>query len=194
MPYQIGICVQYSDGLYTLAGIQFNNDMVVVWMPTGNEHQLSDGTKHNPHATYHGDGIRHLASYSKSGKLDRHVRYPFERQLQPLSTEFRESENVTAWGFGREDAQLRGHNSTIFDDCLVVDADQIEPTGQVTLTDSIGEFTSSTGPHGAFQVDLIAPGRHDLRYHLVPSPEKILAEKLIESTFPWCMITVYATP
>jgi len=191
MSYYIGICVQYSEGLYTLAGVRFSNDMVVVWMPTGDEHRLSDGTKHNPHATYHGDGVRHLASYASSGKLSKEMKYPFERQLQRLDSEFRKSENVTVWGFGREDAQLRGHQSIDFDDLIVINAEQIEPTGQVTLRDSLGEFTSSTGPHGTFQVDLIEPGRYDLRYSLVPDSRKVLGEKLIEATFPWCMITIY---
>ena len=56
--YNIGICVLYPEGEFTLAGIRFaENGDVVVWMPVGDENQLRDGTKHDPHVTYHADGI-----------------------------------------------------------------------------------------------------------------------------------------
>ena len=77
---------------------------------------------------------------------------------------------------------------------MVVDADALQLTRVETLVDRLGEFTSPVGGSATFQVDLIEPGRHDLRHKLVPNPEQILVEKLVEATFPWCMITIFSDP
>lgn len=179
--YRIGICVQYADGLYTLAGIEFKkNRDVVVWMPAGIGHQLSDGTKHDPHATYHADGTYHLATYANARRLPYDLRHPMERQRQALDSGFSGSENLTVWGFGREDAKPRKHNCSGFDECVTLDFYTIEPIRVETFVDDLGEYTRPVGASSAvFEVDLIEPGRYDLRHKLVPNPENLLVEKLI---------------
>ena len=162
-----------------------------MWMPVGEENPLKRGTKHDPHVTYHADGLYHLATYSKAHHLPRHVRYPFERKRQEPGDIFSGNENMILWGFGREDALLRNHQCDKFDERLVVDAELITPTEYQTIVDDLGEIKSPKRVGLAtFQVDLIEPGRLDLRHGLIANPERILVEKLVETTVPWCMITV----
>ena len=190
--YNIGICVQYPEGEFTLAGVRFaGNGDIVVWMPVGDAKQLIDGTKHNPHVTYHGDGLYHLATYAGARRLPRNVRYPMERQRQEPSDSFIGDENVILWGFDKEDALDRHHVCENFDECILVDAELIEPIEWETLVDSLGEIKSpKMVGRATLQVDLIEPGRHDLHHGLVVNPERILVEKLIDATAPWCMITI----
>ena len=143
--HKIGICVQYTDGVYTLAGITFDKGQIVAWMPVADEHKLSDGTKHDPHATYHSDGKFQLRSYPNAHRLAHSIRFPIEQDRQPINSTFTESENLIVWGFNREDAKSRGYQGTGFDECVVVDADAIQPTQVETLVDDLGEFTSLVG-------------------------------------------------
>ena len=164
-PYRIAIRVQYEDSIYTLAGIDFTKvGDVVAWMPTGDEHRLSDGTKHDPHATYHSNGKFQIRSYPSTNRLARSIRFPVEQERQSINSTFTESEVLIMWGFKREDAMSRGYQATDFDECVVVDADAIQPTRVETLVDDLGEFSSWAGGNATFQVDLIEPGRHDLRH------------------------------
>ena len=98
------------------------------------------------------------------------------------------------WGFNRDDAKSRGYKGAGFEEWVVVDADAIQPARVERLLDDLGEFTSLVGVGATFQVDLIEPGRYDLRHKLVPNPGNILVEKLVEVTFPWCITTISAAP
>ena len=65
--YSIGICIQYDEGVYTLAVIRFKkkND-VIIYQHIGNYMALKNKKKWDPHVTYHGKkGLHHVKSYNE---------------------------------------------------------------------------------------------------------------------------------
>ena len=189
-PYRIGICTDYDDSeAFTVACVEFNvKGDVIVWSPTGDDHALRDGTKWNPHVTYHVDGEYHLASYTRAHHLPRHVRYPHERKRQPLDDSFSGSENLVIQGYSPDFAEGYGRCCTGFDSTLVTNARSFEHRVDV-ISDHLGTMETPL-PTASFQVDLVEPNRHELIKLAVLEPDRIIAQVLVQATFPWCLVTI----
>src|SRR2546427_11469018 len=87
-PIRVGIWVRFATGSFTLAFINFKKSGdVVLSQHYGDYQKLDDGTKFNPHVTYHADGTYHVAHY-KGNPVDRG--YPVNQKRQPLSSSFRD--------------------------------------------------------------------------------------------------------
>src|SRR5215469_5408368 len=86
-PYKIGIGVRYGNDLFTLAFVIFKpNGDVVLSQHHGDYNKLDDGTKWNPHITYHASGRLNFAAH-KGNRVD--GGYSRVEQREPLVPEFK---------------------------------------------------------------------------------------------------------
>ena len=91
--------------------------------------------------------------------------------------------------FDRDFAKSFGHACDGFDISVVVNAEEIREKYDV-MSDHLGEVRTLL-PTMNFQVDLIEPGRYDLVQKTIGNSMRIVEQKLIERTFPWCLITIF---
>lgn len=182
-PFSIGICVRYDDAIYTLAFVRFKkNGDVILSQHIGDYQRLENGTKFDPHVTYHGGGgIHHLAS---------HGRHHLTRVKQPLGSSFSGWENLIVQSFGRDTARSLGHPCKGYDRCVHFDAADIE-LREEWLQDSQGTIHNQI-PTACFQIDLVEPKEADLIKDPTLTVQTIVRQELIKDTFPWCLITIMA--
>ena len=183
--------MQYGIELFALAVIRFNNKGDVILYQSYEDHyKLKNGTKFDPHVTYHADGTYHVAHY-KGNPIDKG--YLVNRKRQPLSSSFKGIENLIVQGFQKHHAKILGDHCKNYDRIITINADDIGEKVEA-LRDNLGEFET----HyilSSFQVDLLEPGFDP---SIIPRPEdllrseheRVLVSELIKETLPWCLITV----
>lgn len=180
--YSIGICVQYDEDVYTLAVIRFkqNND-VIIYQPIGNHGKLKNKTSFNPHVTYHGKvGLHHIVSYNK---------HFLPKNKQKLDSSFSGRENLIIQSFGRDYAKYYKYVCKGFDTCININAEELKDKVDI-VCDHMGEVKTPL-PTAFFQVDLIEPNRHDLTENAVFKANKLIEQKLIKDSFPWCLVSIF---
>jgi hypothetical protein len=184
---RVGVCIRYTTGTLTLAFIEFKKSGdVVVSQHYGDYQKLDDGTKFNPHVTYHADGTYHVAHY-KGNPVDRG--YPVNQKRQPLSSSFKGFETLVNQAFGRDDAKKLGRACSGYDFPVIINADSIEDRSD-TIKDSLGEHTTQLATT-SFCVDLLEPGLDPAGVTIGPPNEELVYRELIKDTFPWCLITIH---
>ena len=181
MQFEIGVCVQYSEGIYNLAKIAFKSNEDIVWyVPTGDLHMLGNGEKYAPHITYHGTaGIHHSVAYGE---------HYGRGKIQGLKS-FHGTENLVTTSFGRNDAKALGHVCKCKELHIVIDVNNIELKSD-TISDHIGTVTIPL-PTTSYRVDLIEPGRIDLVNKIMVINPETINHKLFKEPSPWCLITVF---
>jgi hypothetical protein len=164
MGRSIGICTAYGADHFTTAFLLFkDNGDVVVTQHLGAAHALDDGTKWNPHVTYHADGTYHVASY------DRYFR---DEQPQALDSNFKGYEFLIRQSFGRYYARSLGRRCS-YDDVICVSVDDL-PDRVDAMEDAQGRVESHAAL-STFQIDLVEPHTH--------APDA-------DQTFPWWRVTI----
>ena len=76
-----------------------------------------------------------------------------------------------------------------FDTCIILNAKNIEDKEDM-ICDHLGEIKTKL-PSAFFQVDLIEPNRPELAQNAVLGAQKIIEQKLIKDSFPWCLVTIF---
>lgn len=180
--YSAGICIQYDEEAYTLAVVRFkkNND-VIIYHPIGNHGKLKNKTSWDPHVTYHGEiGLHHVVSYNK---------HLLPKNKQKLDSSFSGRENLIVQAFGRDYAKHLKYVCKGFDTCIHIRAEDLKYKVD-TVCDHMGEVETPL-PTAFFQVDLIEPNRLDLTENAVFKANKIIEQKLIKDSFPWCLVSIF---
>jgi len=180
--YSIGICLQYDEELYTLAVIRFkqNND-VIIYQPIGHHGRLKNNTNWDTHVTYHGEvGLHHLVSY------DKHF---LSKNKQKLDSSFSGRENLIVQSFGRDYAKNLKCLCKGFDTCININAEEIKEKVGI-VCDHMGKVKTPL-PTAFFQVDLIEPNSPDLIDNAVFNAKKLIEQKLIKDSFPWCLVSIF---
>lgn len=181
-PFSIGLCISYDQVIYTLAFVTFKkNGDVVISQPVANYHGLNDGTKFNPHVTYHANGIYHLVAYQ-----NHHNR----KTRQALGPQFSGRECLIIQAFSRDSAKQFGHTCKNYDKSIILANTDID-FKEERIQDRLGEIRT-TPPTASFQVDLIEPGsnNHNLVHDAVIDTSKIIKQDLIRDSYPWCLVTI----
>ncbi len=169
-PIRIGSCVRYADGTFTLAFIEFKkNGDVILSQHYGDYQQLDNGTKFNPHVTYHADGTYHVAHF-KGNPAD--GGYAVNQKRQSLNSSFRGFETLVHQGFGTNNAKILGRVCSGHDHVVTVDSDAVDDRST------------------SFEVDLLEPGFDPATIRIGPN-ENIIRQELIKDTFPWCLVTIH---
>jgi hypothetical protein len=189
-PIRVGICVQYTTGTFTLAFVIFKpNGDVILSQHYGDYQKLDDGTKFDPHVTYHADGTYHVAHY-KGNPVD--SGYVVNQKRQTLSSSFKGFETLVDQAFGRDYAKKFGRPCSGCDFPIIISADSIEDRSD-TMKDSLGEHTIQLAT-ASFRVDLLEPGLDPARVMIGPPNEELLYRELIKDTFAWCLVTIHRQP
>lgn len=76
-----------------------------------------------------------------------------------------------------------------FDTCININAKELKDKVDI-VCDHMGEVKTPL-PTAFFQVDLIEPNRHDLTENAVFKANKLIEQKLIKDSFPWCLVSIF---